>query len=113
MGEKVKTNYKALFNRKRESIKGKKEMNTEANPPIMGNPAVVGPAMEGDEMREFMSVNQGIEDVADYSSKYQANPDMDKESKEYVQSRNYSTGGGVKVRGGGKAIRGMNFIGVK
>ena len=113
MGEKVKTNYKALFNRKRESIKGKKEMNTEANPPIMGNPAVVGPKMEGDEMREFMSVNQGIEDVADYSSKYQANPDMDKESKEYVQSRNYSTGGGVKVRGGGKAIRGMNFTGVK
>jgi hypothetical protein len=113
--------------------RGKNEMNTEANvpegspaftrygrppvydpnPPIMGNPAVVGPAMEGDEMREFMSVNQGIEDVADYSSKYQANPDMDKESKEYVQSRNYSTGGDVKVRGGGKAIRGMNFTGVK
>jgi len=48
-----------------------------------------------------------------YTSKYQANPDMDKESKEYVQSRNYNTGGGVKVRGGGKAIRGMNFTGVK
>jgi len=110
----------------KQNKKGKNEMNTEANPnpmgspikfdpnpPIMGNPAVVGPAMEGDEMREFMSVNQGIEDVADYSIKYQANPEMDKESKEYIQSRNYSTGGDVKVRGGGKAIRGMNFTGVK
>lgn len=112
--------------------RGKNEMNTEANvpegspaftrygrppvydpnPPIMGNPAVVGPKMEGDEMREFMSVNQGIEDVFDYSSKYQSNPDMDKESKEYVQSRNYNTGGSV-CKGGGKAIRGMNFTGVK
>lgn len=84
----------------------------DKNPPIMGNPAVVGPKMEGNEMREFMSVNQGIEDVFDYSSKYQSNPDMDKESKEYVQSRNYNTGGSV-CKGGGKAIRGMNFTGVK
>ena len=103
--------------------RGKNEMNTEANvpegspaftrygrPPIMGNPAVV---TEIDDMREFTRMNPDMEDVADYSSKYQANPDMDKESKEYVQSRNYSTGGGVEVRGGGKAIRGMNFTGVK
>jgi len=115
MGEKVKTNPYALSSRKKES-KGSDTSGSpvyDPNPPIMGNPAVVGPKMEGDEMREFMSVNQGIEDVADYSSKYQANPDMDKESKEYVQSRNYNTGGDVKVRGGGKAIRGMNFTGVK
>jgi hypothetical protein len=113
MGEKVKTNYKALFNRKRESIKGKKEMNTEANPPIMGNPAVVSVTAPGDDMRERQIMEPDMVDVADYSSKYQANPDMDKESKEYVQSRNYNTGGDVKVRGGGKAIRGMNFTGVK
>ena len=107
--------------------RGKNEMNTEANvpegspaftrygrppvfdpkPPIMGNPAVV---TEIDDMREFTRMNPDMEDVADYSIK--ANPDMDKESKEYVQSRNYNTGGAV-CRGGGKAIRGMNFTGVK
>ena len=58
----------------KQNKKGKNKLNTEANvpegspaftrygrppvydpnPPIMGNPAVVGPAMEGDEMREFM-----------------------------------------------------------
>lgn len=106
--------------------RGKNEMNTEANvpegspaftrygrPPIMGNPAVVSVTAPGDDMRERQIMESNMEDVADYSSKYQANPDMDKESKEYVQSRNYNTGGDVKVRGGGKAIRGMNFTGVK
>jgi hypothetical protein len=74
---------------------------------MMGNPAVV---TEIDDMREFTRMNPDMEDVADYSIK--ANPDMDKESKEYVQSRNYNTGGSV-CKGGGKAIRGMNFTGVK
>ena len=102
----------------KQNKKGKNEMNTEANPnpmggtgmpSMMGNPAVV---TEIDDMREFTRMNPDMEDVADYSSKYQANPDMDKESKEYVQSRNYNTGGSV-CEGGGKAIRGMNFTGVK
>jgi hypothetical protein len=106
----------------KQNKKGKNEMNTEANvpegspaftrygrPPIMGNPAVV---TEIDDMREFTRMNPDMEDVADYGRE-QANPEMDKESKEYIQSRNYSTGGDVKVRGGGKAIRGMNFTGVK
>ena len=117
MGEKVKTNPKALANRKKES-KGSETSGSPAftrynRPPIMGNPAVVTAIAPGDDMRERQIMEPNMEDVADYSSKYQANPDMDKESKEYVQSRNYSTGGDIKVRGGGKAIRGMNFIGVK
>ena len=106
MGEKVKTNPFALSSRKKES----KGSETSGSPSMMGNPAVV---TEIDDMREFTRMNPDMEDVADYSIKYQANPEMDKESKEYIQSRNYSTGGDVKVRGGGKAIRGMNFTGVK
>jgi hypothetical protein len=39
-------------------------------PSKMGNPAVVGEKMVGDEMREFMIMNPNVEDVADYSSKY-------------------------------------------
>jgi len=35
----------------------------------------------------------------------------DKEEKEYIQSRGFETGG--LVRGGGKAIRGLKFGGVK
>jgi hypothetical protein len=85
----------------------KSPMGGTGMPSMMGNPAVV---TEIDDMREFTRMNPDMEDVADYSIK--ANPDMDKESKEYVQSRNYNTGGSV-CRGGGKAIRGMNFTGVK
>ena len=109
MGEKVKTSPRALANRKKES----KGSETSGSPFMMGNPAVVSVTAPGDDMRERQIMESNMEDVADYSSKYQANPDMDKESKEYVQSRNYNTGGDVKVRGGGKAIRGMNFTGVK
>ena len=109
MGEKVKTSPRALANRKKE-IKGSE---TSGSPSMMGNPAVVSVTAPGDDMRERQIMESNMEDVADYSSKYQANPDMDKESKEYIQSRNYNTGGDVKVRGGGKAIRGMNFTGVK
>jgi len=109
MGEKVKTSPRALANRKKES----KGSETSGSPSMMGNPAVVSVTAPGDDMRERQIMESNMEDVADYSSKYQANPDMDKESKEYVQSRNYNTGGDVKVRGGGKAIRGMNFTGVK
>jgi len=86
-----------------------RSMSGTGMPGMMGNPAVV---TEIDDMREFTRMNPDMEDVADYSIKYQANPDMDKESKEYVQSRNYNTGGSV-CKGGGKAIRGMNFTGVK
>lgn len=37
---------------------------------LMGNPAVVGPKMEGQEMREYMIMNPNVEDVADYLSYY-------------------------------------------
>jgi len=42
----------------------------DGNPGAMGNPAVVGPKMSGEEMREFMIMNPGIEDVADYEGYY-------------------------------------------
>ena len=41
----------------------------------------------------------------------QAAPVLEKETKEYIQSRGFSSGG--MCRGGGKAIRGMKFGGVK
>jgi hypothetical protein len=108
MGEKVKTSPRALANRKKES----KGSETSGSPYMMGNPAVVSVTAPGDDMRERQIMEPDMVDVADYGRE-QANPEMDKESKEYIQSRNYSTGGDVKVRGGGKAIRGMNFTGVK
>jgi len=37
---------------------------------LMGNPAVVGPQMKGQEMREYMIMNPNVEDVADYLSYY-------------------------------------------
>jgi len=37
---------------------------------LMGNPAVVGPQMKGQEMREYMIMNPDVEDVADYLSYY-------------------------------------------
>ena len=40
-------------------------------PRLMGNPAVVGEKMVGDDMREFIISNPDIEDVADYKSYYE------------------------------------------
>jgi len=50
-------------------------------PDAMGNPAVVGPKMSGQEMREFMIMNPGIEDVADYKSYYKKLKAQDEEIK--------------------------------
>ena len=41
------------------------------DPGSMGNPAVVGEKMVGDDMREFRITNPDIEDVADYKSYYE------------------------------------------
>ena len=50
-------------------------------PSKMGNPAVVGEKMVGDEMREFMIMNPNVEDVADYSSKYKKKSKKKKKAK--------------------------------
>ena len=50
-------------------------------PDAMGNPAVVGPKMSGQEMREFMIMNPDIEDVADYKSYYKKLKAQDEEIK--------------------------------
>lgn len=64
------------------------------------------------EARALNEVAQSAGLYPYYSSeKEQATSELSKESKEYVQSRNYDCGG--MVRGGGKAIRGLNFKGVK
>ena len=51
----------------------------DGNPGAMGNPAVVGPKMSGEEMREFMIMNPGIEDVADYEGYYKKLKAMEEE----------------------------------
>jgi len=70
----------------------------------------------GYDRAEARALNEVAQEAGLYpyysSEKEEANPDMDKESKEYVQSRNYDSGGYV-VKGGGKAIRGLKFTGVK
>ena len=53
----------------------------DGTPPLMGNPAVVGPKMTGNEMREFMIMNPGIEDVADYKGYYERKKKQDNEIK--------------------------------
>ena len=50
-------------------------------PDAMGNPAVVGPKMTGQEMREFMIMNPDIEDVADYKTYYKKLKAQDEEIK--------------------------------
>ena len=47
----------------------------------------------------------------DYEEDKKDQEKMSPEEKQYMQSRGYSTGG--MCRGGGKAIRGMKFGGVK
>ena len=55
---------------------------------------------------------QGAPDMyPDYEEDKKDQEKMSPEEKQYMQSRGYSTGG--MCRGGGKAIRGMKFGGVK
>jgi len=56
----------------------------DGTPPLMGNPAVVGPKMTGNEMREFMIMNPGIEDVADYKGYYERKKKQDNEIKKML-----------------------------
>lgn len=89
----------------------KKKENMD-DPGSMGNPAVVTTTAPGDDMRERQIMEPNLEDIADYSLEYKANPKIDKETKDYTQSRGYYHGGEV-CKGGGKAIRGTGFKGVK
>ena len=60
---------------------GRMQYSDGKKPDAMGNPAVVGPKMSGQEMREFMIMNPNIEDVADYKSYYKKLKAQDEEIK--------------------------------
>ena len=56
----------------------------DGTPPLMGNPAVVGPKMTGNKMREFMIMNPDVEDVADYKGYYKKLKAQDDEIKKML-----------------------------
>ena len=67
---------------------------------------------EGSPVITDMTTGQQMDSIPSMSETYQAvEPALEKETKEYIQSRGFSSGG--MCRGGGKAIRGMKFGGVK
>ena len=68
-------------NRQMAMYGGRMQYADGKKPNAMGNPAVVGPKMTGQEMREFMIMNPGIEDVADYKSYYKKLKAQDEEIK--------------------------------
>jgi hypothetical protein len=82
---------KEYFTRKKVNEDRKLAMNGgrmqygDGNPGAMGNPAVVGPKMTGQEMREFMIMNPDIEDVADYKSYYKKLKAQDEEIKRMLE----------------------------
>jgi hypothetical protein len=68
-------------NRQMAMYGGRMQYADGKKPDAMGNPAVVGPKMTGQEMREFMIMNPDIEDVADYKSYYKKLKAQDEEIK--------------------------------
>jgi len=68
-------------NRQMAMYGGRMQYADGKKPDAMGNPAVVGPKMSGQEMREFMIMNPDIEDVADYKSYYKKLKAQDEEIK--------------------------------
>ena len=68
-------------NRQMAMYGGRMQYADGKKPDAMGNPAVVGPKMSGQEMREFMIMNPNIEDVADYKSYYKKLKAQDEEIK--------------------------------
>ena len=68
-------------NRQMAMYGGRMQYSDGKKPDAMGNPAVVGPKMSGQEMREFMIMNPDIEDVADYKSYYKKLKAQDEEIK--------------------------------
>jgi len=68
-------------NRQMAMYGGRMQYADGKKPDAMGNPAVVGPKMTGQEMREFMIMNPGIEDVADYKGYYEKKKKQENEIK--------------------------------
>jgi hypothetical protein len=82
---------------------------------LMGNPAVVGPKMEGQEMREFMIMNPDVEDVADYLGYYKKlkkEEDSKKAKKrDKAKTRTKKAEGGIMDLGGFEMdLRGGGFV---
>ena len=82
---------------------------------LMGNPAVVGPKMEGNEMREFMIMNPDVEDVADYLGYYKKlkkEEDSKKAKKrDKAKTRTKKAEGGIMDLGGFEMdLRGGGFV---
>jgi len=82
---------------------------------LMGNPAVVGPQMKGQEMREYMIMNPDVEDVADYLSYYKKlkkEEDSKKAKKrDKAKTRTKKAEGGIMDLGGFEMdLRGGGFV---
>ena len=82
---------------------------------LMGNPAVVGPQMKGQEMREYMIMNPDVEDVADYLSYYKKlkkEEDSKKAKKrDKAKTRTKKAKGGIMDLGGFEMdLRGGGFV---
>jgi len=82
---------------------------------LMGNPAVVGPQMKGQEMREYMIMNPNVEDVADYLSYYKKlkkEEDSKKAKKrDKAKTRTKKAEGGIMDLGGFEMdLRGGGFV---
>jgi hypothetical protein len=82
-------------NRQMAMYGGRMQYADGKKPDAMGNPAVVGPKMTGQEMREFMIMNPGIEDVADYKSYYKKLKAQDEEIKRAKQEKEKLAKGGI------------------
>jgi hypothetical protein len=71
-----------------------------------------GASREGSPTITETMTGEQVYSIPSSAETYKAvEPALEKETKEYIQSRGFSSGG--MCRGGGKAIRGMKFGGVK
>jgi hypothetical protein len=67
---------------------------------------------EGSPVITDMTTGEQMYSIPSSEETYKAaEPALEKETKEYIQSRGFSNGG--MCRGGGKAVRGTRFTGVK
>ena len=68
---------------------------------------------EGSPVITDMTTGEQMYSIPSSEETYKAvEPALEKETKEYIQSRGFVHGGSV-CKGGGKAIRGLGFKGVK
>lgn len=72
-----------------------------------------GASREGSPTITETMTGEQVYSIPSSTETYQAaEPALEKETKEYIQSRGFVHGGSV-CKGGGKAIRGLGFKGVK